>query len=120
MELLKLISVVIALISFVMSACFAISAWFNLREQRRDIRRLQFEQVRIFAMISAVKLQGDFDQLLQLKNKMADYLEREQYEKAQHLKELIAQQEERTRIAIQLFNERFGDIAGVSVEKVEL
>lgn len=120
MELLELIIEVIAPISYAVLTFFAISAWFNLREQRRDIRRLQFEQVRIFAMISAVKLQGDFDQLLQMKNKMADYLEREQYEKAQHLKELIAQQEEQTRIALKLFNERFGDIAGVSVEKVEL
>lgn len=75
-------------------AYLAITAYVRLRHVGSKLDELQATTAKLCALVSAVKLQSDFDHINDMKATLRQLVEAEQYEDAAKLNAVIAEQEE--------------------------
>lgn len=85
-----------------------ISAWFRLRKFGTDMHDLQKMSAKVYAIVSALKLQSTFDQLNEMKNTLRQLVQAEQFEEAAKLKEIVEKQEREALESLKEFQETFG------------
>lgn len=71
-----------------------ITAYVRLRRVGSKLDELQATAAKLCALVSAVKLQSDFDHINDMKGTLRQLVEAEQYEEAAKLQAVIAEQEE--------------------------
>lgn len=112
---LCLCGVIAGLVSY-----FAIGAWFRLRQFSSDIRDLQKVSVKVYAIVSALKLQSTFDQLNEMKNTLCQLVQAEKFEEAAKLKEIVEKQERAALDSLKEFRETFGgEYVKVDVKQIK-
>lgn len=75
-------------------AYLAITAYVRLRHVGSKLDELQATTAKLCALVSAVKLQSDFDHINDMKDTLRQLVEAEQFEDAAKLQAVIAEQEE--------------------------
>lgn len=94
-------------IAYGLASYFAISAWFCLRKFGSDMHDLQKVSVKVYAIVSALKLQSTFDQLNEMKNTLCQLVQAEKFEEAAKLKEIVEKQERSALESLKEFRETF-------------
>lgn len=97
---------------------FACSAYFTLRKEHKLIVGMSDVLFNVFAVVSAMKLQGKFEQIESMKRTMQTLVDAERYEEAQKLQTAIAHQEKEAMESLKTFNETFGHVAEVNITKI--
>lgn len=98
----------------------AVNAYFTMRKQQKLIIGMSGVLFKVFAVISAMKLQSLFDQIGSMKQTMQTLVSAERFEEAQKLQAAIAHQEKEAKESLKMFNETFGDVTEASITKVSL
>ena len=89
-------------------AYLAITAYVRLRRVGSKLDGLQAATAKLCALVSAVKLQSDFDHINDMKDTLRQLVEAEQYEDAAKLKAVIAEQEELALKNMKALQDSFG------------
>lgn len=80
--------------AYVAMAYLAITAYVRLRHVGLQLDELQAATAKLCALVSAVKLQSDFDHINDMKDTLRQLVESERFEDAAKLQAVIAEQEE--------------------------
>lgn len=95
-------------IAYVAMAYLAITAYVRLRHVGSQLAELQAETAKSCALMSAMKLQSDFDHINDMKATLRKLVESEQFEDAAKLKAVIAEQEELALKNMKALQDSFG------------
>lgn len=115
METLKIFNYVIGIVAGISMMCLIYLLKSFLKEVRHNIIDIKKAQMHTFAILSAMKLQGDFEQIRKMTQTLNELVKNEQFAEAQHVKKLIDKLEAQTMEQIREFNNTFGDVAGVKI-----
>lgn len=102
-------------IAYGLMSYFAICAWFRLRKLGTDMHDLWKVSAKVYAIVSALKLQSTFDQLNEMKNTLRQLVQADQFEEAAKLKEIVEKQEREALESLKKFQDTFGG-EGVNVD----
>lgn len=109
-----------AAFGYAATAFLAIHAYFMLRRQRECIERMDVKLSKVYQSQAVIILKGCFDQIEQMKADMASLVEREEFEAAKQLQQLIESQEKSVRASLDYYKKCFGDDAEVFQVKIQL
>ena len=109
-----------AAFGYAATASLAIRAYFMLRRQRECIECMDVKLSKVYQSQAAIILKGCFDQIEQMKADMASLVEREEFEAAKQLQQLIEAQEKSVHASLDYYKKLFGDDAEVFQVKIQL
>lgn len=109
-----------AAFGYAATAFLAIRAYFMLRRQRECIERMDARLSNVHQAQTAMILKESFDQIAQMKADMASLVEREEFEAAKQLQQLIETQEKSVHASLDYYKKCFGDNAEVFQVKIQL
>ena len=120
METIEFVISLFGGIAYGLMSYFAISAWFRLRKLGTDMHDWQEVSAKVYAIVSALKLQSTFDQLNEMKDTLRQLVQADQFEEAAKLKEIVKEQERAALESLKEFQETFGgECVKVDVEQIK-
>ena len=120
MEILRITLFVVSTVCYGAIIFFTLRAYRRLQRQQEDMKELKFVSFRVFAIVSALKLQVELDMIAKMKQAMKDCIEQEDFEEATRLKELIDRQEKQATQLVKEFKDAFGGMFEICTFKIPL
>lgn len=117
MEILRIILTVMGVLAYSAMSFLAVSAWCRMRELQRNLCNAQETLMKMFSVISTIKLQIDLEHLGRMERTLKDLIACEKFEEAQRMSEAITKIRDNVQGSIRLFNELFGDFAHIQNEE---
>ena len=109
MQVLHIIMHVFCSIAYFAMSFFAVSAWFRLRKQEKEMSRMNSLLHHLTAMVMGMHVQDNFDQVAKMRKTLDELVESENYEEAEKLKAAIDKMQEAAVQSLRNFREAFGD-----------
>lgn len=109
MEVLHIIVSVLGLLSYSTTIFFATSAFFKMKLYQDKLSFMETSIQKILIITLGERMRKNFEDLNELKHKLAVLIEHEQYEEAQKLRKVIEKVEENAFKSLKNFQKTFGE-----------
>lgn len=120
MQILHTVALIMGIITYAALTFMTCFSFSRLRHQADDLKAVRHVLIKVYAIVSALKLKDDFDTINQLRTTLHLLVEKENYTEAAKVKEYIERQEKAVEAGLKKFNETFGDTAEISVKPINI
>lgn len=109
MEVLHIIVSILGMFAYTAAIFFATSAFFKMKLYQKKLSFIETSIQKILIITLGDRLRKNFEDLNELKHKLAVLIEHEQYEEAQKLRKVIEKVEENAFKSLKNFQKTYGE-----------
>lgn len=109
MEIIQIILSIVVCITYSVLIGLAITVFFYMRRQQREMLDIKKLQTRMFILVMSEHLRNDVNQLNDMNKELCELVDDERYEDADRLKITINELKKSTLSKLHRFQQEFGD-----------